>query len=741
LNTNHTKLTMNLIAVLILMTILTMPTVIAYDPPIEPMPTSSYERYGPRVNDLIFSAWGSSIAEADALQAGDIDLMDWATPSSKLDPLGDDWRWMNEITLGDYSEYGFYEMDINCMQWPTGHGDMVPPGWTGSEPAVVTGHYWHEPDTCQRCYDARQFRRALAHLTDRTAMVNNMGGYAAAMETFIFPGIAAWENPAAPKYAYSPTLAEAALLAGGFADWDGDTVMEYSPGHDGNLTELEDLPQLMGWIRSDDPDRTFAGELLRDELIKLGIPQDFRIAGRGECYNHAWVTYDYHVYTGGWDWGRTPDMYSELWASYKDTYPSSGADNYNRYHRASYDVQADGFKSATTSAAAEAYCDAMQVILHDDAACIPIYTFAGYLARSTRYAAHPGEAVYYNETWVGAVNELGDSYYSIWSPLNMHPETFQKGGTLRQGLIVPIEKWSAIHAEWFYDWLILQQIYSYLLDAHPLDATQFVPNLAIDLPTVSSYSYDGHSGSRLSFELVPNVHWHNSTPGDVKLVTPEDVGFSFSYSKSQVSVDHYWAVKDFYTYITPLNGSGWWGPQLPPNTVDILFEVESWLATDWAAGVPIIPMEIWSGKDASSWNPEDHDAVIGSGPFMCNKDGVPGRIDVTEPDEYVHLEANPTYFRRYIWPDVCNDVPAPVRDLQVKISDFIQVSLNAFTYDTRLPGYEFYPAWDAGWVVDYDQLLDVTKNGAIDSFDLVEIGVRLGQTWPPSYYEFIPPTP
>jgi hypothetical protein len=103
------------------------------------------------------------------------------------------------------------------------------------------------------------------------------------------------------------------------------------------------------------------------------------------------------------------------------------------------------------------------------------------------------------------------------------------------------------------------------------------------------------------------------------------------------------------------------------------------------------------------------------------------------------LEANPTYFRRYIWPDVCNDVPAPVRDLQVKISDFIQVSTNAFTYDTRL--YPLYPAWDAGWVVDGDQLLDADKNGAIDSFDLVEIGVRLGQTWPPSYYEFIPPTP
>jgi hypothetical protein len=61
-----------------------------------------------------------------------------------------------------------------------------------------------------------------------------------------------------------------------------------------------------------------------------------------------------------------------------------------------------------------------------------------------------------------------------------------------------------------------------------------------------------------------------------------------------------------------------------------------------------------------------------------------------------------------------------------------------FTYDPRLE--PLLPAWPSGWIVDGDQLLDVDKNGAIDVDDLVEVGIRLGQAWPPEHYKMIPPT-
>ncbi|UCH70619.1 MAG: hypothetical protein JSV29_01130, partial [Candidatus Bathyarchaeota archaeon] len=289
-------------------------------PPIVPT-SGTFEKYGPRVDDLIF------VVDYDLSDPNfwdSIDLLDIPVPPEYVSLWLSDPEW----TMGEYSDLGWYEYDINNQQWPTGHGEMTPPGWTGTEPAVTTGHYWMNftedgAPFCQRCYDARQFRRALAHLTNRAAMVANMEGFAEPMETFIFPAIDDWENPITPQYVYSLALAEAAFLDGGFADWDSDDVMEYSPGHDGNLTELEDLPTLRGWIRSDDPDRTFAGIQLRGDLLDLGVPLDMPVADRSTCYYHAWVAYDYHVYTGGWSWRRVPDMYCELWHSSKDNYPSS----------------------------------------------------------------------------------------------------------------------------------------------------------------------------------------------------------------------------------------------------------------------------------------------------------------------------------------------------------------------------------------------------------------------------------
>jgi len=701
-------------------------------PPIVPAPSEQYERYGPRVNDLIYSVWGDVLSESEALVAGDIDVMDWATPGGYVTA----WDANPDITLGDYSEWGFYEHDINNQQWPIGHGEMTPPGWTGDEPAVVTGHYWMNftedgAPFCQRCYDARQFRRALAHLTDRAAMVSNMEGFAEPMETFCFPGIADWENPDAPKYEYSLALAEAAFLDGGFADWDSDMTMEYSPGHDGVV--IEELPTIMGWIRSDDPDRTFAGIQLRDDLLALGVPLDMPVADRSTCYYHAWVVYDYHIYTGGWSWGRVPDMYCELWHSSKDTYPSAGGDNYNRYHNQAYDVQAYGLKTAATPAAAAVYANACQLILHRDVACIPTYTFAGYQAHRTNYGVHTGEAVYEGLEWEGFVNELGSGFYSLWSPLNAHPQGFAKGGTFRQGLLVDIEKWSPVHAEWFYDWLVLSQIYESLIAYHPLDSTKFVPILSRTLPELLTWTLDGETCTRLRFTPDPLALWHDLTP-----VTLDDVGFSFHYMQDESSVANYWAVQNFYGYLTADNASDPdWDPLPGPGEIDILYDVESWLAQEWASAIPIIPKHIWEGIDSWTWNPEDHDAVIGTGPFMCKKDNVVGRPDHVLGN-YAHLVANPYYYCKYVWPDVTNAAhDVMVRDNVVTRADYDEVRWpgHKSTYDPRL--YPGYPAWDPIWMnaTTGDHYLDVDKNGAIDVDDLLEISVKYGHTWPPPWYE------
>jgi ABC-type transport system substrate-binding protein len=681
-------------------------------PPVVPA-SGTFEKYGPRVYDLIFSVWGDVLSEAQALKAGHIDAMDWPVP------IGDvaDWLADPNITMGEFEGLSIYFYALNNRMWPMGHGVMVPPGWSGSEPAVVTGHYWFD-ESCQRCLDARQFRRALAHITDRDAMVLFMEGFAEATETFIPPVLQEWENPAAPKYDYSLDLAEQALIDGGFQDWDDDNFLEYSPSHGAVPGDYEELPVLQGVIRSDDPGLSFAGELLRNDLMKLEVRLAFPIVDRGTWYYRVYVVRDFHVYVDVLGGHRSdPSSYYEIF--YSESESPIG------YHSEEFDYWFEKFKYAITMEEALEACYMCQYIVARDVASIPLYVYVSYFAHRTNYGDHVGEEMFAGLKWEGFVNELGVGFPNFWTYLNAHPEV-GKGGTLRQGVLVNIEKFSPVHAEWFHDWLVLDEIYEPLIKNHPYNLTEKIPWLCRNW-TIGTWEFAGKNCTKIRFELCPGILWHDNTP-----VTVEDVAFTFAYMRDEVSIANYWAVTNYYGAITAANGSGWWGPQLPPDAIEILYDVESWFALDWVAGVPIIPKHIWEGKDSHIWDPEDHDAVIGTGPFMCMKDGVVGRPDFTF--EYVHLDANPAYYCRYVWPDVCAAGGAIGRDEVVTMFDYgVVAEPDAYlTYDPRL--YPLLPPWPAEWIVDGDQLLDVDKDGAIDTDDLLDISLYFGWAWPPPWY-------
>jgi hypothetical protein len=116
--------------------------------------------------------------------------------------------------------------------------------------------------------------------------------------------------------------------------------------------------------------------------------------------------------------------------------------------------------------------------------------------------------------------------------------------------------------------------------------------------------------------------------------------------------------------------------------------------------------------------------LIGTGPFRCNKDGVPGRIDRTL-DEFFHLEANPTYFRKLVRPDFVTAGPTPTPDGNVDLDDFM-TAVGQFGTS--------YPTWNP----TYGPIADVNKDRVVDIDDLMEIAVRYGGTgynngYPPYY--------
>jgi len=645
--------------------------------------SGTFEKFGPRVNDLVFSVWGDPLSEAEALAGGLIDVMDCAAPAAYIEPPADWWT-DPEITLGELAASGIYFFALNNQMWPIGHG-----GWINY--------------TCQRCLDARQFRRALAHLSDKAAMVTNMKGYAEAKETFIPPILHDWEGEESlPIYEYNQTLAEQALIEGGFKDWDSDLVMEYSPGHDGVV--VEELPSLRGWIRSDDPDRTYASQLLRNELIKLGIPESFTIADRSTCYYHVYVARDFHVYTDSLS-GRDPGGCYEIFYS--------GSESHIGYWSEEFDYWFEKFKYAATMEEGFEACHMFIRIIARDVASIPLYSLVGYFAHRTNYGTHPGEEIFSGK-WEGFANELGVGFSNFWTYLNAHPEEVSvydpyygwfvnvpdlKGGTLRQGMLFDIERFSPVHAEWFNDWLVLNQIYEPLIKYHPYNATEYVPWLAQSYE-VGTWDKSGVGNcTKIRFKLIPGIRFH-----DLTLLTPEDVAFTYQYMKDWISVAWYWAVTNFDH-----------AEVIDDLTVDICFNSESLWALSWSM-VPVLPKHIWEGKDPAVWNPEEDDKVIGTGPFMCRKDGVVGRVDHV-PGQYVHLEANPLYHRKYIWPDVCDAIGnVGVRDGWVTIIDWGSVAY-----------YISFPR-------AYDPALDVDKNGVIDFNDLLEIGIAFGKRWPPPWY-------
>ncbi len=101
------------------------------------------------------------------------------------------------------------------------------------------------------------------------------------------------------------------------------------------------------------------------------------------------------------------------------------------------------------------------------------------------------------------------------------------------------------------------------------------------------------------------------------------------------------------------------------------------------------------------------------------------------PGVEINLEANPTYFRRYIWPDVCTPPPATpgVLDGIVGIDDIMRVGMPANIFKSENPDGT-WPDPPGAW----GEPCDVNKDGVIGVADIVEVGAHMGEPWPPPWY-------
>ncbi len=425
-------------------------------------------------------------------------------------------------------------------------------------------------------------------------------------------------------------------------------------------------------------------------------------------------------------------MYCELWHSIKDTYPMTSGDNYNRYHSQEYDDWAKQLKEAGDLATAAVALDQAQLVLHRDVAAIPLYTFSGFVAHRTYYpstAEIPGlpveEQRYSGANWTGLVNERGYSFFGTTMAgihgRNVHPLGFDIGGTLRHGLLIDVVKFDPIDAEWFYDWLVLQYVYEPLITYHPYNVSDVVPVMAKSYE-VGEWAGPTGPATKVTFEIASNVLWHDNMP-----FTPRDAAFSYQYYKDAIAVPHADVITNFDH------------ADYNSTHVTLYFDVKSWLVLEWCMA-PISPWHIFKDippvppgdmTPGGSWvyDPEAEDTVIGTGPFRFAKDGVVGRVDRV-PGQYVHLERNPTYFRKYVWPDVCDATHTPcVTDGWVDLDDIMEVTKPGNIFAEENPDGT-WPTPPGAW----GEHCDVNKDGVIGVADILEVGVHLAEDWPPEWY-------
>lgn len=712
-------------------------------PPIVPYPSGPFDKFGPRIDRLMFKAAGSLDAEARMLKEGEIDIMDWSVPGAEWE----NWLADPEITMGDYAEYSFIYVAMNLFRWPLGHGDMIDETWSWNEYKAWDGYSAgkdsylgdHDPalwdsesetipggtgdkqwidDGCTRCQDAKWFRRGLSHLADRSAIVANMRGAGVEMETLIFPQLVeAWEDPTAARYEYSYDLAMEAFANGSFIDYDEDGWLEYSPSHASDPAgptgpaDMEELPSLQMYIRADDPYRIFGGTSLHQNFDLAGVPNNLIITSNTICSLKVWQEYDYDIYIEYWDWVvPIPDHYYEAFHSEKDTYPTTFMDNQHRYHSQAFDAAADNFKEAAVMGDAIVYCKEMQRILHGDAAVIPLYDVVGFSACRTRYGDWPGEGAYKNKNWTDMCNEPGVGWFSYWSPLNVRVQGFQRGGTLRHGLLNDITTFNILDTYWTYDALVLEEIYELLIVGDPENMSNYIPWLC------ESYEvgewWDGTAWcSAVNLTLIPGIVWQDYEP-----FTAADVDFSIRVINFTQAPGYYIGVKDIHSTVT------YWDPVEEKETIEIRFKLKSWLALSWVNTFRIVPEHIW-GKIPDLWTdptaarrfrPDQTDEVIGTGPFMFNKDGVVGR-PFHVPMQYILMERNPTYFRRLVRPEFCSSGPSPTRDGKVDLQEF-------------MVGVGQFGLTPMNWHPTYGPRADVDKDNMVMISDLTEIAVRYGDT-------------
>jgi ABC-type transport system substrate-binding protein len=586
-----------------------------------------YERYGPRIKNILIHLYDTDTAEFEALKAGDIDIVDWPLSKKVYQELTQP-PYNETINVVNYGpEFGLFILDMNSNPNPY-KGN--PP-----DPAYPQKDYIYYPGLGNPMANV-WLRRAIGHLIDREYIITlpEIGaGFAYPMYTTMPPAMAkylldVYGDPTIPwAWEYSPTKAAAIL--------DDPTKANMPIGPSGYREWGGRIVKLYFYIRSDHPGRKRIGEILVQEMKNIGfymvVGENVFFATSGECFNRVMVEKDFHLYTGGWGLGVDPD-HLILWAW--DYYWHPGfCYNYGGHNDPEFNEAAEGIMYANTQE------EAVEMALKAQyRQCLmmlgaPLYCVAGNKAYSkTNVGGHATDTTE-GKTWYGVVNVMGYGIDNGWTFMNIHPEGYETSNVtiLDWGFKVPeIKQLNPIYASWLFDWNVLGQLYDSLLVRNASDLGEFLPWMAESFE-VGTYMHPVYGEcSRIRFTLRPDLRWSDGTP-----ITVADVHFTFVELKQILErrgFPHPWwwsNVQDILTFVV-----------LDPFNFEVLLDVKSYWAVGWIGGNIILPKHIVK-PIAETGNPQKDywtaAELIGSGPWKF--------VEYNPAAKYILLERNDNFHR------------------------------------------------------------------------------------------------
>jgi len=594
----------------------------------------------PKSDNILIHIFTNPDTENMALDTGEIDINDW--------PLAKEWvdKWSVDpaIAMRYYTEMGMMEFDIYNARWPTG----CP--------------YHHMDDeyfaTCARCRAAREFRKALAYLTNKEKYTRVfMKGYGIRLDFPLPPFLSQYlpEEGTWTKYLYNPTLANLTLFNAGFHDWDGDGMMEWKkpvgyptdPG--GNTGQIEEITPLKFWVRMDDPNRRAAGEDLGVELTNLGIPLDLKVTERSTCYKNVMVIYDYNIYTGGWSLGTIPDVWYDLYSSYTYYYPVGWSLNYPGWCNSTEDTWATAVKYPATITDAIIASQKCGVLASRSVPTIWLWCSASMKG--------------YRTGWSGVVNVNGYGVDNGYSFARMTGAVGTTPLTIDWGFKSDVEQLNRVSSEWLWDDNVLDRIYDGMVDSNPFTLKTEFPALAESWTITTWNPTPSTTATEIVFKIRSGVKWHNAT-GEPRnqILTAYDLEFSIDFAKiTGAGVCFYKTLTDDLnsTWVDPLdttmlhcrmNHQTVWGldwmagcPALNPHLWNKLPDAEG-DTCDWVPGAALVYNHAWNRYTARDYDPVTED-VDNDGVVDIKEDGVGAWMYDSSTATSINLIKDPQYYQ------------------------------------------------------------------------------------------------